>query len=243
MTHGLRLAGITVDFHLQNESILPYFRKYLTDPAGRNEPVQFDEEDLSVIERDYPPDQRGADAEIKMLIPLISDALLPFDKLIIHSCAFIWQEQAWLLAAPSGGGKTTHFCNLRSCYPSEVEILCGDNPVLSFETDGRVMVNPSPWNGKEKYGSDRTAVLGGIIFLEKSDVDLMERISPYEAVLPVFRQINTFLKKPGQVHQLFSLEEQLLTSVPVWRYQNRGTLDSAEILMRHLKEYKTGDDK
>ena len=65
------------------------------------------------------------------------------------------------------------------------------------------MVFHSPWNGKEKFGSAKDAKLAGIILLEQASGNVIEAMPPHESVLPVFHQINTFLKTEEQVHKLF----------------------------------------
>ena len=36
---------------------------------------------------------------------------------------------------------------------------------------------------------------------------------------------------------MFQLEEKLITSVPVWKFENNGTLESSRMLMDSLRNY------
>lgn len=233
---GIELAGIRLNCCLHYKDSISFFRRFEISPAPEYASVQLDEEDIRLMKRDYPASQQGAVAEIKLLTPLVSDALLPHERLIIHSVALMYEDCVWLLAAPSGTGKTTQFRNLAKLFPGEFRILCGDNPVLHFQKEGKIMVFPSPWNGKENYGSDRIGILGGIIFLEQAKVNLIEELLPVERVLPLFHQMNTFLKTEDQVHQLFELERRLISSVHMWKFRNTGDLASSELLAGHIRQ-------
>jgi len=45
--------------------------------------------------------------------------------------------RAWLLAGPSGVGKSTQIKSLQSLEPGAFGVICGDRPVLELREDGR----------------------------------------------------------------------------------------------------------
>ena len=232
--YGINLAGIHMNCRLRYPELISFFSNYLSTPDLTEKIIEAGPYEEQICLQQFGLEELGVHTEEKVLAALISDELLFYDRLIFHSAAFILQEKAWLLAAPSGTGKTTQYKNLKTLYPDKVDILCGDNPVLIFEPDRRVIVHHSPWNGKEGYGSERTAELAGIILLEQADTNEMKRLKPVDAVLPVFFQFNTFLKTEQQVHQLFELERRLLAAVPVFLFRNTGNLQSSEMLYREI---------
>ena len=180
--------------------------------------------------------------EMKLLLTLASDYLLSYDRLLFHSVAFLWQECAWLIAAPSGVGKTTQFHNLKALYGNEIQVISGDNPVLERRSDGSLWAYPSPWNGKEEEGSKLSAPLGGIVMLEQAGFNQIERLTPENAVVPVFNQFNTFAKTEEVVHRLLEFERNLLSAVPVWKLENVGDLASSELLLSALSNHQKGEN-
>ena len=236
---GLLLAGITVNCRITYPESAKFFRHYSVKPEKGMIPAGLDREDLYQIKKQYPADQPPAVSEIKMLSVILSDALLPYGRVIVHAVAFVYRNRAWLLTAPSGTGKTTLYRNLKQGWPKEITALCGDNPILQFMEDGTVLVHHSPWNGKEGYGSKMTSPLAGIILLEQSDRNNITLLSAPDAVLPMFFQINTFLKNEEHVHLVCRMEEAVLMGFPIWRFSNLGDMDAARMAYRLIEDYSS----
>jgi len=231
----IELAGVTLNCRFLCPESIPFFKGYINTPRKDLVPVSLDEEALQLIKEQYPEDQPRHVSEIKMLSVALSDALLPYDRVIVHAVALISDGGAWLLTAPAGTGKSTQYRNLRRLHPDQIKILCGDNPVLQFMPGGDILVHHSPWNGKEGYGARRIAPLVGIVLLEQSDSNEISILSAKDAVIPVFHQMNTFLKTEDQTYRIFRMEEDILTSIPLWKFCNRGDLASSEMLYNLIR--------
>ena len=166
----------------------------------------------------------------------ISDALLPYDRCVIHAAAVRYRDRAWLLAGPSGVGKSTQIKSLQSLEPGAFGVICGDRPVLELREDGSVMVWPSPWNGKENwYGAEATP-LAGIILIQRGEESKVEPISPRDAVVPVYAQ----LIQTGESLQTMQLaarfEDRLLQAVPTHRLTASDIPTSGQALYAHLQQ-------
>ncbi|MBR4655210.1 MAG: hypothetical protein IKO68_01220 [Oscillospiraceae bacterium] len=74
----------------------------------------------------------SAYTEYSMLTEYTSDALLPFDRIVIHGAALRWHERAYLICAGSGVGKSTQAACLQQLRPGEFSVISGDRPVLEF---------------------------------------------------------------------------------------------------------------
>jgi hypothetical protein len=219
-------------------------RPFACERPSEEKAVQISEIDKNIFFSAYPDERWGPEAENKLLIMLVSDALLPSDRMLFHSAAVLWMGKAWLITSPSGTGKTTQLRNMKKLCGSAVQAICGDNPVLHFMENGPIMVHPSPWNGKENYGGGSPAPLAGIIYLRQAGDDRIERLAPEDAVVPFFQEMNTFSRTPEAIRKILSLEEKLITSVPLWQFRNTGTLESTALLVKTLREYagKDGQD-
>lgn len=212
-----------------------FFKNYILKRVPFTEPcIYLGSEEMKLFYDQYPANQQNAIAEIKLLIPLISDWISEQGRLLIHGVAFVYKEKAWILTAPSGTGKTTQYLNLDHLYGTDVQIICGDNPVLRFVADGRIMVCPSPWNGKERFGSDLSAELGGIILLKQGKQNVISHPKPSDIVIPLLRQIMTFMKTEMKIHEVIEYERQIITSIPMASYTNDGSLESSIILLQEI---------
>ncbi len=232
--YGIELAGVQMNCRFQSPRMPFFFQNYLTDVVSGKPILEAGEYEKQVCLKQFGRADFGISDEEKVFAALISDELLADNRLIFHSAAFILEGKAWLLAAPSGTGKTTQYRNLKRLHPDRIDILCGDNPVLVFEDDGRILVHHSPWNGKEGFGAKRIAELKGIVFLEQAEENEIVPITAEEAVLPAFSQFNSFLKTRIQVHRLFELERRLLEGVSLFRFRNTGNMSSSELLYNRI---------
>lgn len=100
---------------------------------------------------------------------------------------------------------------------------------MEFKEDHTIVVHPSPWKGKERWGSMLKASLGGIIYLEQGKKNKIERMKQEDAVIPLYKQFLFLPEKEEYIHAVCSMEEGLLKSVPVWKLVNKGDLESAQL--------------
>ena len=234
----INLSGVPIPCRFQYIQNVQLCKKFIMRQYDGLDAVGVAEIERQIYHKAYPNDRWNYKTESKALVGVVSDELLLYNRMIFHSVAVLWHKKAWLISAPSGTGKTTQYKNLKQLYEEEIQIICGDNPILHFQENGTIMVFPSPWNWKERFCGDEVAPLAGIIYLAQGKEDIIERLSPGDAVVPVFHEINTYARTTELVNQLFKLEEKMITSVPIWRFENTGTKDSSRILMQCMKQYE-----
>ena len=75
---------------------------------------------LSDVEKEESP---GPWTEFYQLSGLVSRFLLKYNRCIFHGVAFLWKDQAWIITAPSGTGKTTQICLWQKLFGREIEIM------------------------------------------------------------------------------------------------------------------------
>lgn len=245
---SIELAGLSVPLSLRCPESAAYFRNYLItseaecSDGGRGtsaytgaemRTASVTEERLAMVTD--PRAGGGAYAEYVYILEDVTRCILPFRRCLFHSVAIRYNGGAYLLAGPSGIGKSTQYKNLLRLYGEKIEIINGDKPVLHFPKEGPVMVYPSPWMGKEDWGDARLlAPLRGIICLLQSDENSIVRLSRQEAVLPVYRQFLYLPESREAVNLICDCEELLLRTVPVWRMRNRGDLASSTALFEKV---------
>lgn len=130
MKFRLNLAGALVDVTTQYDDYYSYFSPYLEKNAGTSRPVPpcpANNRDIPSVEISpqrlqkasgiYRPDSPAYYVEYMELCPAISSAITVFDRIVFHAVSFIWKDLAWLVTAPSGTGKSTHYVSGNSSVP------------------------------------------------------------------------------------------------------------------------------
>ena len=142
MKISVKLAGLPMEIGLQYSKYLYIFAPFASEePPRAFASVSPDE---LVRAAAWYPEGGAAYAEMMELCPRVSDALLPFDRLVFHALAFEWRGRVWLLTGPSGAGKTTHYLRWKLRYGEELRLLNGDKPLLEIPPEGAITVHPSP---------------------------------------------------------------------------------------------------
>lgn len=170
------------------------------------------------------------DAELEyMFLPLVaSTALLEFDIVIVHAVAMLWRDKAWLFVAPSGTGKSTQYFRWKELLGDEVNIINGDKPALKLCSDGQVYVYNTPWQGKENFGNDLSAPLGGVIFLSQEKENTISVLSAHDALIPFFCAL-LFRPDADTFHAAARIVDAAFSHVPALKLGNLGDLASAEL--------------
>lgn len=227
MKFRLNLAGVPVDVTTQYDEYYPYFSPYLEKNTGTSPlipPCPANDRDIPAVEisprrlqtasRIYPPNTPAYYVEFTELCPTISSAITVFDRIVFHAVSFIWKDLAWLVTAPSGTGKSTHYCLWKLLCPDEIQIINGDKPIVYIEND-EAFVTTSPWTGKENMSQRLTAKLGGIIILEQSDSNEITRLTVHKSAGKVFSQFLFDCNTEWEAKTACRIAEKMLKT-PVW---------------------------
>ena len=232
-------AGHTVRFLFRNNETKRYFRTYIRPSCSESYDVSAKESEIEKF-RLY-DENRPSYAEYRCLIGLTSMEILKYKCCIFHSASFLFRGKVFLLTGPSGVGKSTQYFNWQTLQPGEITMISGDMPVLEKKADGTVWVHPTSWNGKENIGNKICGKAAGIVLLEQGAENRIERLSAYDAVLPILRQFLVRPETEEQIRSLAEIADQVLRALPVWRMVNTGDLNSTILLRRTLSKSISGE--
>lgn len=240
MKRRLVLAGVPVDVITAYDDYYPYFSPYLEKNGGTTRdipPCPINDRDIPSVRIPpqrlrkaasiYQPGEPEYYVEYMELCPAVSSAITAFGRIVFHAVSFIWKDLAWLITAPSGTGKSTHYCLWKLLCPDAVQIINGDKPIVYMEND-QVFVTSSPWTGKENMSQRLTAKLGGIIFLEQAKTNEIRRLTVHESAGKIFSQFLFDCNTEQEVKSACKIAENMLKS-PVWLLKNRGDIQSAQL--------------
>lgn len=208
------LTDLTVPLALRFPETARYFPPHDPDaPRAAIEPASISDDEW----RDFRAIGLTDDprSECNALSGKATDVLAQFGRAVIHGVALRWHGFAWLLVAHSGVGKTTQYRCLEALRPGEFTVICGDRPILDFRAE-RVMVWPSPWNGKEGWHGAPASPLAGVIFLERGEENRLHALTEREAILRTFTTWAYSAADAATIEKLAAFETRLLQSVPLW---------------------------
>ena len=214
----LEVAGLATQVQPMFFSTKEYCRPYLTE----REPEFFVEvttEDLICQQEalDREADEEGLRRrkftdpflERTVIQEKIAEKLLERDTLLLHGSTVAVDGQAYLFTAPCGTGKSTHTRLWRELFGDRAVMVNDDKVFLQLRQDG-VWAYGSPWMGKHGIGTNISAPLKGICFLQRGTENVIQRAEPQKWL-------------PELIHQCFLPEErylplisQLAQRVPLW---------------------------
>lgn len=168
--------------------------------------------------------------------PLVSVSRVLLDRFegcYIHGAAITYREKVYLFCAPSGTGKSTHITLWKQMLGDSVQIVNGDKPILRW-IEEKPMIFGSPWTGKEGWGKNTCAVLGGIFFLERGQTNSVQE-------LPIGEGLRRFLGAtlyPENVSELTKLL-QIYTRLrcPIALLTCRPDTGAVKAVLDFLEEY------
>ena len=204
----MEVAGLATQVQPMFFSTKEYCRPYLTE----REPEFFVEVTTEDLIRQQEALDREADEEglrrRKFTDPFlertviqekIAEKLLERDTLLLHGSTVAVDGQAYLFTAPCGTGKSTHTRFWRELFGDRAVMVNDDKVFLALRQDG-VWVYGSPWMGKHGIGTNISAPLKGICFLQRGTENAIQKAEPQKWL-------------PELVHQCFLPEERYLPLV------------------------------
>ena len=183
----IKIAGIPIGI----DNRYPYVRNMCREFEVKNEQPAFT---VSVSEEEITEEQAGdlsysrGYCESLCLYRKICCGLARYDAFLMHSAAVAVDGRAYVFAAPSGTGKTTHIRLWLKRFGDRAQVINGDKPVFRFIND-KLYACGTPWRGKEWLGDSRMCPVQAVCFLEQSPENHIRRLDAAEVSGRIFHQL------------------------------------------------------
>ena len=141
----------------------------------------------------------------------IAERLPDYDAFVMHGAVVCRGEDAFVITAPSGTGKSTHAALWLQCFP-DAWILNGDKPIIR-KLDGRFYACGTPWRGKEGFGVPGMAPVRAIALLRRGEINEIQPASGKEMISFLMKQVY-LPKDAGRRLRQIELMDAFLRSVP-----------------------------
>lgn len=135
--------------------------------------------------------------------------------LLFHSSAIAVDGKAYLFAAPSGTGKSTHTRLWRQIFGERAVTVNDDKPLVKIEGDEAIVFG-TPWDGKHRLSSNISVPIGGICFLTRGETNSIKSLMPMEALPEFLSQTFRPLDEDG-VAKMLSLALRATAEIPMWK--------------------------
>lgn len=169
--------------------------------------------------------------------------LISFNGMMLHSSCVVVDGRAYLFTADSGTGKSTHTNRYLDLFNDRAFILNDDKPALRFD-NGIWYAYGTPWSGKHDISVNTRAPIAGIAVLERSPVNIIERISGIEAISKIIKQVNRPKSADYRI-KLMQLLDLLITNVPIWKLRCNMDPEAAIVSYEAMsgKKFKRENEK
>ena len=177
----------------------------------------------------FPPEE----LEFMAVHRKICERLPQYDTLMFHGSAIAVDGEAYLFAAVSGTGKSTHTRLWREQFGERAFMVNDDKPLLRIQ-EGTVTVFGTPWDGKHGLSRNAAVPLKALCLLERSKENRIARIGARECY-PLFLQQVYRPFDPGAMAKTLTLLDELLEAVPLYRLGCNMEPEAARVAYEAMK--------
>ena len=156
-----------------------------------------------------------------------------YDAFLMHASAVAMDGEAYVFAAPSGTGKTTHTRLWLAQFRDRAEVINGDKPIFRF-IGNRLYACGTPWCGKERLGSNMMRPVRAICFLEQSPENSIHPLTSAEVSHRIFNQL-LMPESQEELDQLWSLLERLLADIAFYLLQCNREPEAAQLAYQTMR--------
>lgn len=223
------IADFIIEFKNTSPDIEKLFQNYLSDKIPE---ITFEISPKEVdFEVEYVNGQcTRINAELTAMLRKFYRWILDYNSFLLHSALISVDNTGVAFAAPSGTGKTTHMRLWQKLLGDKLTVINGDKPIVRFFDGVKYPVGyGTPWCGKERYGINSKVQIKHFCFIERSETNSCEEISPKDILNLFFKQILIPLNEPILVSKTLKLANEFLNNVTVWKIKCNMDISAAEV--------------
>ncbi len=229
--YRMKLADVPLLINCFYSSTESYCRDFLYEGDYKYE-ISISEEDIR-FEREIETLETSEQyLETLAVFRKVAEELIEDNVVVFHSSTIEIDGDAYVFAAPSGTGKSTHTRMWRELFADkDIHMINDDKPLLKIDSD--IIAYGTPWKGKSKLGENRSAQVKGICFLKQGRVNDIHRINKEKAVPRLFRQVYRIPNR-NKLAKTMTLLNKLPESVPIYEMSCTISYEAAKIAYEYM---------
>ena len=240
MVNRYKIADKVVEINSIHAAVHEYCADYLTVDAA-DYSVTVTQADI-----DFERKKSANDAQIELPARCFRDSYLEksavyrkiaeqmprFDTILFHASAIAVDGMAYLFAAKSGTGKSTHTGLWKKLLGERAVIVNDDKPLIRINKNGTAIVYGTPWDGKHRLSRNISVPLRAVCTLERASDNDIREITKDEAYPLLLQQTYRPADPDAMKRTLF-----LLDRLDVKLYKLRCNMDirAAELSYNTMK--------
>lgn len=137
--------------------------------------------------------------------------VIPYQTMLVHSSALIYQGGAYLFSGDSGVGKSTHTRLWLKAFGDKVHIMNDDKPVVKL-LDDRAVAYGTPFDGGSGIALNESYPLKAIIFVERGEENSVRIPENKEIIQKLYFQTARMVNRETAEKMLLNFEKLLILS-------------------------------
>lgn len=134
--------------------------------------------------------------------------IINYNAMLIHSSSFIYKGKAYLFAADSGVGKSTHTALWRKAFGDDVKMINDDKPVVRIYDD-KAIAYGTPFDGGSGIANNLSAPLDAVVFLERGESNTVRKPQTAEIIKRLYFLTAHFVDRTTADKMLDNFEKLL----------------------------------
>lgn len=234
MSFVVKLANLHIGLEHDTPELRNFFKDYTAEGAAPDLMISWTDHDIAQESQNTENAFPRHYIETLVILRKISEILPQQQCFLFHGASISYQDKAYLFAAPSGTGKSTHIRLWRKYLGDAVNIVNGDKPFISL-IDEQPYIYGTPWAGKEHWQQNCSFPLAGICFIQRGISNTIQHITPAEALPLILKQIY-MPQNAVSLDYTLQLLDRLMNDTPLYLL----TCDMSEDAVRCSFEAMTG---
>ena len=232
----INIANLVIGIDNKYEYVRWLCREYETDMEKTDFWVSATEQEIAK-EQEESGAQPHWYCESVCLYRNICLKLTDYDAFVMHSAALEMDGEAYVFAAKSGVGKTTHMKLWLEEFGTRARVVNGDKPIYRFleDSDGRKLYAcGTPWCGKERMGSNIMSPVKAICFLERGTANRIRRLEEGEIIGRIFHQL-LMPREETAMSCFLDMIDRMLATVDCFSLQCNTEREAAQVAYEGMK--------
>jgi len=157
----------------------------------------------------------------------IAERMPAYDTVLFHGSVVAVDGVAYLFAASSGTGKSTHARLWRELFGDRAVMVNDDKPLIRISADGATAYG-TPWDGKHHLSSNVAMPLKAMCILERATENHIAPVAASDALPQVLRQCYR-PAVPAALLKTLSLIDRLMLNVGLYRMGCNKDIEAARM--------------
>ena len=236
-----KFADFTVELINTLQQTAKYFTKFLSSEQPQvsfktSEKEAFFEKQL--IDGKY----YRINTELVVFLRRFAEWILEKDAFLLHASLIDVEGEGVAFSAPSGTGKTTHTLLWQRLLGEDMTVINGDKPIIRFFENEKYPIGyGTPWNGKERLGTDGKTPIKHFCLIERSDINSCEKVNPADVLDLFFKQIYLPRNDSKALLKTLILADRFLKSVTVWKIKCNMDISAAQVAYNTIFKEKNNE--